>query len=533
MNPPKKKTVNICAWNIRRGLVIREEEIKSLVRLNSLNIVFLVETDTSAINSETDYRIPGFKTLIQKKDNAQDHTRILCLIDEKMSSNIVIRSDLSSADFPSLWVEIENRAGKNILCGGFYREWAPKGLNTIDAQVRAIQVFTRQLELASQESKSVVVMGDANLCSLKWDSPSFTLKRISEELKDTLTQCGLLSPPMGITYTADRVGEDGMEITSALDHVYHSEDLVSNLRLAKLDNSSTDHLPIVAKLELSCDNKSSRKKQKAKSIWKRSMRNFTKTRWLDCLRYRDWSRVSSLEDVNEKTQEFTSQINAALDECAPFKKFKIRDNFKPGLTDETKRMMRERDETRKKIATTQPEDKPAIRAKYKQLRNRCIAQIRRDTLNRNGELIAGAKNEGETWRVVNEIIKPRSNIAIIINGTDGEISDEQEVANAFNGFFISKIDTLKENIDPNQVRDPLEKIKEKMKNKNLKLKLKLVSTKTVKKLMKSMAAKKSKGNDGVPQDCLLLGQEVIVNPLTNIINTSIEAGSFLNCGKRP
>ena len=135
--------------------------------------------------------------------------------------------------------------------------------------------------------------------------------------------------------------------------------------------------------------------------------------------------------------------------------------------------------------------------------------------------------------MVNEIIKPRSNIAIIINGTDGEISDEQEVANAFNGFFISKIDTLKENIDPNQVRDPLEKIKEKMKNKNLKLKLKLVSTKTVKKLMKSMAAKKSKGNDGVPQDCLLLGQEVIVNPLTNIINTSIEAGSFLNCGKRP
>ena len=100
------------------------------------------------------------------------------------------------------------------------------------------------------------------------------------------------------------------------------------------------------------------------------------------------------------------------------------------------------------------------------------------------------------------------------------------MANAFNGFFISKIDKLKENIDPNQVRDPLEKIKEKMKNKNLKLKLKLVSAKTVKKLMNSMAAKKSKGNDGVPQDCLLLGQEVIVNPLTNIINTSIEAGVF-------
>ena len=46
-------------------------------------------------------------------------------------------------------------------------------------------------------------------------------------------------------------------------------------------------------------------------------------------------------------------------------------------------------------------------------------------------------------------------------------SSEQEVANNFNQFFVYKISTLKANIDPNQVKDPLEKLEEKLKNINL------------------------------------------------------------------
>ena len=41
-----------------------------------------------------------------------------------------------------------------------------------------------------------------------------------------------------------------------------------------------------------------------------------------------------------------------------------------------------------------------------------------------------------------------------------------------------------------------------------------------------MAKKKSKGKDGIPQDCLLLGQDVIAAPLTDVINSSITSGAF-------
>ena len=40
-----------------------------------------------------------------------------------------------------------------------------------------------------------------------------------------------------------------------------------------------------------------------------------------------------------------------------------------------------------------------------------------------------------------------------------------------------------------------------------------------------MAQKKSKGKDGIPQDCLLSGVEVLAGPLSEIIN-SIESGIF-------
>ena len=77
--------------------------------------------------------------------------------------------------------------------------------------------------------------------------------------------------------------------------------------------------------------------------------NFTKTRWIDCLRSKDWSKVTSLTSVDEKSEELTKQINSALDECAPYKQFKVRQNFRPGITEEAKRLMLERDQTRKMI----------------------------------------------------------------------------------------------------------------------------------------------------------------------------------------
>ena len=67
-----------------------------------------------------------------------------------------------------------------------------------------------------------------------------------------------------------------------------------------------------------------------------------------------------LSDVNAKTTDFTNLIQEALDECAPFKRFKVKHDYKPGLTDAAKKFILERDQTRKKIKGASTPDKPSI-----------------------------------------------------------------------------------------------------------------------------------------------------------------------------
>ena len=452
-NPNK---IRMCSWNIRRGLIIRETELKLMISSYKLNIIFLVETDTSAINVETDYKIPGFKTVIQNKPSRESLTRIICLIDEELQNMTKIRMDLTSVGFPSLWVEFENPTGKNVVCGGFYREWAPRGNKAVQAQVEAIQLFTNQIETAASEGKTMVVLGDANLCCERWSSPMFQYKRVAEELRDTLTHCGLELCNLGTTYTADRLDVDNNEITSALDHIYITSVDKTKLTTEKLPISATDHSPIMATFHQPRETK--QRPNQGTSIRRRCMRDFTKTRWVDALRNQEWVEVVSEQDLETKTAKLTEKLTAALDECAPYKTVKVRTNFKPGITEEAKRLMSERDKTRLSVSKASQEDKPALKAKYRQLRNRVVNQIRKDTLQRNGDRLDKARNEGETWKIVNEIIKPRTPSTITIGTPAGDITNEGEVAAAFNAYFIEKINALKTGIDPSLVRDPLVRI---------------------------------------------------------------------------
>ena len=117
-----------------------------------------------------------------------------------------------------------------------------------------------------------------------------------------------------------------------------------------------------------------------------------------------------------------------------------------------------------------------------------INQMRKDTLERN----ANAKNESKTWRVVNEIIRPKSTNKITIRTPEGDLTDETDVAATFNIFFVDKISTLKETIDLTYIKNLLTRIDEKMKNKKLKFRIKTVTLATVKKTMNKMVKKKSR-----------------------------------------
>ena len=66
----------------------------------------------------------------------------------------------------------------------------------------------------------IIIMGDANLCTEKWNDPKFLKKKVANVLKNTLQQCGIRVHDVWKSYMADHV-QQNMEISeSALDHVY-------------------------------------------------------------------------------------------------------------------------------------------------------------------------------------------------------------------------------------------------------------------------------------------------------------------------
>ena len=127
--------------------------------------------------------------------------------------------------------------------------------------MEAIQILTKQLEVASKERKPIVMMGDMNLCSTKWMESDFTWKKIAEEVQGTLINCGLKTVDLGLTYLADRLNEMCNTIESALDHMYISEEFENSVKCSKLKDGGTDHVPIMAIITLNNQSQSKPRKQ--------------------------------------------------------------------------------------------------------------------------------------------------------------------------------------------------------------------------------------------------------------------------------
>ena len=68
-------------------------------------------------------------------------------------------------------------------------------------------------------------------------------------------------------------------IQSALDHIYVSENMIGKTKCEKLELSSTDHVPILAKIT----SKGRKVKTESTKIQKRSMKNFNHESWTQCL----------------------------------------------------------------------------------------------------------------------------------------------------------------------------------------------------------------------------------------------------------
>ena len=85
----------------------------------------------------------------------------------------------------------------------------------------------------------------------------------------------MFSVPLGHTYQADRLSDNGDPIVSSIDHIYLSANLENYTQAFKLSNSSTDHVPIITKLKQTKNTNGN----EGKKVTKRCMKNFSISSW--------------------------------------------------------------------------------------------------------------------------------------------------------------------------------------------------------------------------------------------------------------
>ena len=91
---------------------------------------------------------------------------------------------------------------------------------------------------------------------------------------------------------------------------------------------------------------------------------------------------------------------------APCKTFKIKSQYKFGLSEDTKKLICKRDKTRSAISKAESSEKPILIKKYKKLRNLINSNIRKESKAYNNARVEKAKDENEIWKVVNDVINP-------------------------------------------------------------------------------------------------------------------------------
>jgi exonuclease III len=505
-------------WNIRKKLNSERQEIQNFLQSNKIDIIFFTETELKHVNENAPIKYNGYATHYPKLKNNDSKARIICLVKNKLSNIVSSRQDLMSDTFPSIWLEIKKSPRASVLLCGLYREWDQDGDKDIESQMDRIKILSSQVEAAVKQSQNIIIMGDMNICCKKWNSNDFRLKRISEFWKSTISENGIELIDVGDTYFADHPTPSGEYPQSSLDHIYISKMNIIQ-KAEKIHNSLTDHYPIY------CDLKFGKVKEKPQYIYKRSFKKFNQNLFNSDLCEMPWEKLAGTEQVSEMVTLYETFINTVLDKHAPMKKIKIHEHYKSGISANTKRLMKKRDETRKEFAKATGEERTILHKKYKCLRNKCTSSLRKENKASIKNQIDKADNPSEIWKISNNILNPKTKHSLTLSEEGKEIKNDKEIANIFNKYFIEKISNLRDRISANK-EDPLKKLKEKYKQHKPHFSLKTVTENQVRKIIKESKNKKSHGIDKITMSTIKGALNVLITPITHIVNTSITQGQF-------
>ena len=508
-----------------RSVKNKMTEVKNIIQQQNPHILGLSECEIKKKSSKFD----GYKLLFPKSWASLGQARTLVYVKKTLEFEQVF--GLEQEEVQSIWIRGGFKNGKKIyFCHG-YREHTSLARTS---QEENLVKFLNQWEEATShdypaEPNEVHISCDMNLDTLdgRWLRSDYPLVSLSRLVNNFCNANNFQQLVKGVTRVQFNSVTNLTNISS-IDHVYTNvKHRCSDVVVTSFGSSDHD---IIGYTRYSKEPPAP-----ARTIRRRSYKNFESKKFLEELSLLTWEEVLCCPDIDRATEIFTRKFKSVLDVHAPWIRYQQRKHFCPWLTQETKQLMVQRDrlkEEAKQLALRDStsgivsDEQREAWAEFKTLRNKINNEKgNEENKFKKNILESNLDTPATTWRTAKMFMNWKC------SGTPDQLEVDNvletkaaSIAEVMNNFFINKVRTIRRNMA--EAPENLTECFNIMRNKTCSLNIQHVPVKLVEKHLKNLKSSKSTGIDELDSFSVKLAANYIAAPVHHIITLSIMQRRF-------
>ena len=535
----KGHQIRLGMWNCGKKLFLpnnepshKFKEAMEYINTNKLDMLAIIESNLrmEKINKEDislAVTLPNFRVVLPDSWDVHGVARILILV--KTSLNVeIMKTGTISNDLPTVTMKVRISRREMLMVNFFYREFTGgvSGLKNQGAQLERLKRQVKVWQKMAGGGKDFVIMGDANVCALKWKEDASEKKEIGDEIKDFLNESGAEQLVKEVTRTGNNMHGDW--VGSCIDHIYSDvEEKIKNIKVEAVGQS--DHLGI------SLSVKTQMGAMKRKNIQYRDYSRCDIGVFLTELWQRDVNnKVAAEDDIEKMAEIFETELREVLDKHAPVKTQAIKNGSNASISDRTRIMIMMRRSMMKKAVEYRSQ---ALRAEARKLNKRIKKSIKDDEEEFYRKHLDMKEDSKRAWKTAMRMVGGEKDLAPsrieIRDDTRGDgkrvIEDPSEMAEVFNEFFTEKVKKLRMKTDTIPKIPPEIRLQRWLENRGKSIErfsLRMIDRMTFRHIMGEMKNSKTHGWDWLDSSILKIVSPILEDSMISLINKSLLTGIF-------
>lgn len=474
-----------------RSLYRNYDEIGHFLHDNNIHVLALNETLLDDSISDSELRVQDYDLL--RKDRNRNGGGVAIYIQNSITYEVVNSEVFDSLEL--LLIKIRPKSSSPFLFMSWYRP--------PDSKIELMDRYERVLAFIDTFRLDVVVMGDVN-CDLKKPYKSNMIKRYEEV--NTLYSMQQINTTMftRITHISK----------SLIDHMLtNATDMIRTHGVISIALSDHDLCYLILNFK---------SVRNPKTITFRNLKKVNLEAFRNHLSNHPWHEIETCKSLDEEIDLWESFLLKSIDEFAPLKKKRVRNQPAPWLNSDIKQIMKIRDGLKRKASKSNNEE---LMNRYRKAKNLVTKKIRAaKKAHFSKQLSDTAKSTSNIWPVLKSLLPSKKATQNYNPGTEDSL-----LANQFNNFFANvgaDLAATIPNVNCNKNCSKYDNCND------LLFELTPVSEEDVLKAIQGMSNKKSTGVDNISILMIKMAVPTIVPSLTHICNRSLSERTFPTKWKR-